>query len=130
MARKKPESLLASRIANHIRMKYPQQPFRFDLAADMPLPPHLAKRGKELHGERWNKKYPDLFIAKATKKYGGLYLELKAVNIYLEDGKTLKKNEHTEGQAAYHIVLRKLGYKCMFCIGYEECIKKIKKYLK
>jgi len=123
MPKKQPEQLLASRVANFIREDYPYQPFRFDLSADMPLPIGLAKRAKELHGEIWNRKYPDLFIPKVTKKYGGLYLELKA-------GLKVPNTPHTRGQAVYHQVLRNLGYKCMFCCGYADCIKKIKKYLK
>ena len=121
--RKKPEQILSDRVATYIKEKFPSIPFRFDLSADMPLPPHLAKRGKELHGTKWNKKYPDLFICKCTDKYGGLYLELKA-------GDTVPNSEHTRGQAMYHMVLRKLGYKAEFCCGFEDCKKKIKKYLK
>lgn len=125
----KPEQLLSTRVANHMQMHHKDIIYRFDIGADVPLPPALAKRSKQLHG-RWSKGYPDLFIAKAKKKYGGLYLELKAVNIFKEDGVTLKASAHNEHQNYIHMLLRKAGYKCMFCIGFEDCIKKIKKYLK
>jgi len=118
----KPETLLASRVASFLKMNYPDIIFRFDLAADMPLPPHLAKRSKELHG-KFNRGYPDLLIAWSTKKYGGLYLELKA-------GDSVPNTEHTRRQAAYHERLKRAGYKATFCCGYEECTKKIKKYLR
>jgi len=119
---KKPEQLLASQVATHMKIHYPYIIYRYDLAADMPLPPVLAKRGKELHG-KWNRKYPDLFIAKKVKKYGGLYLELKATD-------EVPNTAHTRGQAVYHQALRQAGYRVHFCCGLGDCIKKIRKYLK
>ncbi len=121
--RVKPETVLATRISAYLRMNYPDTIFRFDLAADMPLPPHLASRGKALHGEKNNRGYPDVFIAQCSKKYGGLYLELKA-------GDKVPNTEHTRRQAAYHHRLRIAGYKVNFCCGYTECTRMIKKYLK
>jgi len=102
-------------------MNYPNIIFRFDLAADVPLPIVHAKRGKALHG-KFNKGYPDLFIAKTRGKKGGLYLELKAAA-------TVPNTEHTRRQAYIHSILRKNGYKVYFCCGYDDCIKRIKKYL-
>ena len=119
--RLKPEQLLATRVANHMMTDYPSIIYRFDLAADLPLPIQLAKRGKELHG-KWNKGYPDLLICKVMKKKGGLYLELKATE-------TVPNTAHTRRQAVYHALLRKAGYKVHFCCGFGDCIKKIKKYL-
>lgn len=120
--RKKPETLLATQVANYLRLHYPTKIFRFDLAADMPLPMVLAKRGKELHGQ-FNRGYPDLFIAWSKKKYGGLYLELKA-------GDSVPNTEHTRRQAAYHELLRLAGYKVQFACGLDDAKKKIDKYLK
>ena len=125
----KPEQLLSTRVANYLQRSYKDIMYRFDIGADVPLPPHIAKRSKALHG-RWSKGYPDLFLAQCTKNYGGLYLELKAVNIFRADGKTLLKSEHLYRQNYIHMILRKAGYKCMFCINYDDCIKKIRKYLK
>lgn len=118
----KAESILSTRVANFMKLEAPDVPFRFDLGADVPLPMVHAKRNKELHG-KWSKGHPDLFIMKCKKKYGGLYLELKATD-------DLVDSEHTRNQASYHAILRKNGYKCTFCFKYEDCIKKIKKYLK
>lgn len=119
---KKPESVLATRVANYLMMEYPHIIYRFDLAADIPLPIVHAKRNKELHG-KWTRGYPDLLICKKKKKYGGLYLELKATEKVLD-------NEHTRRQAVYHVALRKAGYKVEFVCGYEESITAIDKYLK
>jgi len=124
----KPEQLLSTRVSNFMQKEYPEIIYRFDIGADVPLPPAIAKRSKDLHG-RWSTGYPDMFIAKKRKKYGGLYLELKAVNIYKQDG-SLLTNKHLFRQNYVHEHLRRGGYKCVFCVGYEECIKIIKKYLK
>ena len=65
--------------------------------------------------------YPDLFVPAPMGKFHGLYLEFKAT-------KTLPNTEHTREQDRYHRVLRKLGYKCKFCLGFDDCKKKIDKY--
>lgn len=119
---KKPESVLATRVANYMMMEYPLIIYRFDLAADMPLPIVHAKRNKELHG-KWTRGYPDLLICKKRKKYGGLYLELKATD-------EVPDNEHTRRQAVFHEALRNAGYKVQFACGYEEATGAIDKYLK
>jgi len=119
---KKPEQLLTTRVANYLRGDYPDIIFRVDLAADMPLPPALAKRNKEVHG-KWSRGYPDLLICKVRKKYGGLYIELKATP-------KVPNTEHTRRQAAYHVLLRKAGYKVTFACGYDEAVAAIDKYLK
>lgn len=122
MSKKKPETLLATRVANYMMMEYPHTIYRFDLAADMPLPIVLAMRNKELHG-KWTKGYPDMLICKVMKKYGGLYLELKATD-------EVPDTEHTRRQQVYHAALRKAGYKAMFVCGYDEAVHAIDTYLK
>ena len=116
----KPEDILVMQVAGFLKEHYPEQPFRFD-QVDQIGRINGAKH-KMIHG-KWSKGYPDLSIPCTTKKYSGLYLELKAT-------KTLHNTAHTREQAEYHEVLRKLGYKCAFCIRLEDCIKKIRKYLK
>ena len=66
---------------------------------------------------------PDLFIARATKKYGGLYIELKAT-------KTVPNTEHTRTQRAYHQLLRQNGYMVDFACGFDEAKKMIDDYMK
>ena len=118
----KPEQLLSTRVSNYMKTNYSETIFRFDIGADVPLPIGTARRSKLLHG-KWSKGYPDVFLAQCTKKYGGLYLELKATD-------TVPNTAHTRRQAYVHMVLRKAGYKVSFCCGLGDCIKKIKKYLK
>jgi hypothetical protein len=111
----KPEELLAKRLSVWLRSEYPNVPFRFDIAADIPLPPHLARRNRDLHG-KWTRGYPDLLILIPGGK--PLYLELKAT-------KTVPNNDHTRRQARFHAWLRLLGYRADFCCGFEECQKMV-----
>lgn len=118
---KNPEQLLATEVANFLMMEYPNIIYRFDIAADIPLPPHLASRNRQLHG-KFTRGYPDLLICKKVGDFGGLYLELKAT-------KKVPNTEHTRRQAIYHQLLRDAGYKAMFVCGLENAKKEIKKFL-
>ena len=118
----KPEQILSTRISNYLQIQHPTVIFRFDLAADVPLPIATAKRNKQLQG-KWSKGYPDLFIAEPRlPKYAGLYVELKA-------SKTVPKSKHTDNQAAFHKLLRAKGYKCEFACGYDATVALIEDYL-
>lgn len=118
----RPEDVLTSRVANFLRLTYPTVIFRFDLAADMPLPIGLAKRGKALHG-KFNTGYPDLILLRTTKKFGALFIELKA-------GDKVPNTEHTRRQAYIHQILRGAGYKVEFCCGFEQTKEVINEYMK
>ena len=121
-----PEELLVKRVANFIKTNYPKQPFRFDQIDQIGLV--AGKKNKEIHGAKFSKGYPDLFIAhckrnkKGKMKFGGLYVELKAT-------KTVHNTEHTRTQSAYHAVLRYQGYKVYFACGFDESVAIIKDYL-
>jgi len=117
----KPEDILVKRVSTYLLTVYPSVPFRFDFAADMRTSIGVARKNKAIHG-KWNKGYPDLIILQATKKYGGLFVELKAT-------KTVHNSEHTRRQRAYHEVLRLQGYKAEFACGFEESKKMIDDYM-
>ncbi len=117
----KPEEFLQQRLSNYMLDEWSDIPFRVDLV-DKLNNVTIGKKVKALHG-KWSRGYPDMFIATSRKGFGGLYLELKATD-------TVVDSEHTRRQAKYHAVLRHNGYKVTFCCGFEECVKKIKKYLK
>jgi len=117
----KPEALLAKRVAVYLRTAYPTIPYHFDLGSDMRVSIGVAKRNKDLHS-MWSRGHPDLAIYYATKKYAGLFIELKAT-------KTVTNSDHTRRQRAYHDVLRSNGYKAEFCCGFEESKKMIDDYM-
>ena len=125
--RHKPEQSLSSKVAYYLKRQYPKIEFRFDLIADFKMPMKMAMAIKRKYLHRVG--YPDLFIAECRNGYGGLYLELKATNIYKKDG-SLRKNEHLEEQAKMHEKLRKSGYKAEFAVGYDEAVRIIDEYLR
>ncbi len=125
--RHKPEQSLSSKIAHYLSYKYPDVIYRFDLIADYKMNFKVAMAIKRKYLHRVG--YPDLFIAECRDGYGGLYLELKATNIYKKDG-SLRKNEHLEEQAKMHEKLRKSGYRVEFAVGYDEAVRIIDEYLK
>ena len=123
--RVKPETLLVQRVANFIKINYPDQPFRFDQIDQVGR--KSGRDNKLLHGE-WSRGYPDLFVPhckrnkKGRIKFGGLYVELKAT-------KTVHDTEHTRTQKDYHAVLRAKGYRVTFACGFDEAVSIIKLYL-
>ena len=121
-----PEFEIYTLIAQYLQVRHPNILYRFDLAADMKLTPGQARRHKELHPHRG---YPDFFLAKPTRQYSGLFLEIK------RDGTRLKKrngewaSEHIAEQAEVLQKLRENRYKAEFAVGYDEVIKLIDEYL-
>jgi hypothetical protein len=115
-------------IARYISYLYPDTVFRFDHAAGLYLTKQAALRHKAVNPQRG---YPDLFIAKPSKGYAGMFLEIKSdlESPYKKDGK-LKKNEHLEEQKKVLDTLSKEGYFATFGVGIEDCLKKIDWYLK
>lgn len=124
----KPEQMLALKLANWIKTDLPEIIYRFDLAADLKLTIGQAKRNKALNRIT---KYPDLFIAENTPKYGGLYIELKATRekLYKKDGE-LKNDKHILLQNAMLHLLRHRGFKAEFACGLEEAQEMIINYMK
>lgn len=124
-SRKEQELVLA--IAQYLQLKHKDLIYRFDLIADFPMKPYQAKRVKQIHNRRG---YPDLFIAKPSGSYAGLFLELKAegVSVLKKDG-TLRKDDHLMEQFNFMKSLIKNGYKANFAIGFDDAIKQIEGYL-
>ena len=118
--RLKPEQLLTNQVANYMKMKYPNIPFRFDMVDQVGMID--GKRNKELH-QKWSQGYPDMFVPLMRGGYGGLYIELKATT-------TVPNTAHTRRQAVYHEILRNNGYRVHFACGFKECKKFIKDYMK
>jgi len=124
----KKEQMVALKLSNWLKTEQPEILYRFDLAADLKLTIGQAKRNKQLNRIS---KYPDLFIAEGTPKYGGLYIELKAnrEDLYKKDGE-LKNNRHILLQNAMLHLLRNRGFKAEFACGLEEVKTIILNYIK
>lgn len=114
-------------IAQYMQLKHKDIIYRFDLIADFPMKPYQAMRVKRIHPKRG---YPDMFIAKPSGNYAGLFLELKAegVSVLKKDG-TLRKDDHLLEQFKFMKELIKVGYKANFAIGFDDAVKQIEGYL-
>jgi len=114
------EAELSRRLAKYTLANYPEVAFRVDMFPSMKLTPQQILTIIKIHG-RHSKGYPDYQILSGRGGYGALFLELKLTKLY---------NSHTQTQAAYHKMLRKQGFRCKFCYGLKDCIKKLNKYMK
>lgn len=125
--RSKKEQELVQNIAQYMQLKHKDIIYRFDLIADFPMKPYQAMRVKRIHPKRG---YPDMFIAKPSGNYAGLFLELKAegVSVLKKDG-TLRKDDHLLEQFKFMKELIKVGYKANFAIGFDDAVKQIEGYL-
>lgn len=132
------EARLSENISNFLQTQYPKVIFRFDIA-DLKLTKPQAIRNKKLQGTK--RGYPDLFIAKPSNRYHGLYIELKKdkSEVFKKDGgykqKWIYKNgvkqyDHIQEQVNMHGRLRAEGYQVVWGFGFDDTIGKINKFLK
>lgn len=119
------EAILQQQVCDYLRVKYPHILFRSDFAAGIKMTMGQAAKHKRLQSVR---AWPDLFIARPQNEYAGLFIELKAVNIYKKDGGLLK-NEHLQEQAEVLARLNMLGYRAEFAVGLEQAKTLIDDYL-
>jgi hypothetical protein len=119
------EAILQQQVCDYLRVKYPHILFRSDFAAGIKMTMGQAAKHKRLQSCR---AWPDLFIARPQNEYAGLFIELKAVNIYKKDGGLLK-NEHLQEQAEVLARLNMLGYRAEFAVGLEQAKTLIDDYL-
>ncbi|SIS12121.1 hypothetical protein [Williamsia sterculiae] len=118
-------------IALHLRRKYPDVMFHFDLSGVHN--PSRYSRGlyAELNGTRG---WPDLHIAARSHplfgSFIGLYIEIKA------DGTTIRKRDgslvadpHIREQAEVIKRLNATGHYAAFGVGYQSCKQLIDAYL-
>ena len=130
------ESELQVRVANYIRLQYPNVLFHSDFGSGIKLTKGQAIKQKRQNGGR--RGWPDMFIAEPRPRpkymddeqpYYGLFLELK------KDGTRIKKkdgswaSEHIKEQALVLTMLKIRGYSGSFAVGFEEAKRIIDKYL-
>jgi len=115
-------------ITSYLLHQYPKVLFRYDQAG---YNLSIAQAGMNKAIQMPNFKYPDLFIAKPNKQFGGLFLEIKTEGekIFKKDGCTFK-TEHLEGQAMALHYLQLSGYDAHFAIGFDQAKILIDNYMK
>lgn len=133
---RKLEETISLQVARFLKIQYPKVVYRFDVGADIKLTKGQASKFKRLQMEE--RGYPDLFIAKPSKGFHGLYIELKKdrSEVYKLDGTYKKKFNKKTGkchileQHEMHERLRKDGYFVVWGLGFDDTIKKIKEYMR
>jgi len=119
-----PETKVQLAIVKYIKLKYPHAAkfiIKIDNEGKRTVQGHeLAKRcGLHIGAS-------DLFIAKPTLEYYGLWLEIK------KDGwKMVPSNQkHTEKQLSFIDRMNSVGYKADIGVGIDECMKIVDEYFK
>lgn len=120
----KAEQYLHQSVCHYLKTQYPFVIFTSE-PSGLYVTPGQARTLKSM---RSCAGLPDLWILQPSAHYYGLFLELKATNIYKKNGK-LKKNEHVEMQANVLHMLRSLGYWANFAVGMDEAVSCIDNYM-
>lgn len=120
------EGRLHEQVCDYLRLQYKSVIFRTDFAAGIKMTMGQAVRHKRLQSER---AYPDLFIAEPRNGFAGLFLELKAVNIYKKNG-NLKADPHLHAQNEMLTRLQNKGYFASFAIGFDHAKRLIDVYMR
>jgi len=119
---KKHEEGVQKRVARYLRTEYPGVEFHSDYAAGLKLTENQAKIRKSLNsGRGWS----DMFIAKMSRGYGGLFIELKkdGVSIYCKTGPRkgqLVADEQIQVEAAFIEKMNHEGYFARFAVGFDK----------
>lgn len=122
-----PEFDLQVAVCNYINLQYPNVDFMSDTVANLKLTKQQAGRNKKIQKKGFH--CPDLLIFEPKGGYCGLFIELKAKNIYKKDG-ALYKNDHLDNQQNTINRLKSKGYFACFSIGFDETIKLIDEYMR
>ena len=120
------EEQIAIAITVHYKLTAPDILMAWDFGSGTRLSITQAKRQKALNPRRG---HPDLMIYEPRGEYVGLAIELKreGVKIAKKDGSPASK--HIKEQDEYLEALRERGWKCFFCVGYNDAIATIDEYL-
>ena len=120
------ESDIHKQVVEWLKLKHSNLIFISD-ASGLKLPIGQAVKYRQLQSERG---LPDLFIAKPSGKFHGLFIELKTdeSQVYKKDG-GLRASEHIIEQNEVLTRLSVLGYWAEFGFGFNDTIEKIDRYL-
>lgn len=111
------------RVCQYISTKYPDVFYQSDYFS------FLSHKLRMSLGVMRKKLSPDLFIAKRSGQYSGLYLEMKASNktMYTKKGEIVSD---LRDQSKVLEALKKEGYAAYFAAGYNEAVRIIDEYLR
>lgn len=130
------ESELQQKVADYLRLQYPNVMFHSDYGSGVKLTARQAAIQKRQNGFR--RGWPDLFIAQPVPRcidgnwnyeYYGLFIELK------KDGTRIRKKDktwatdHIAEQAKVLAELADKGYMAGFAVGWEDAKEMIDDYL-
>lgn len=118
------ESVLHRQVCAYLKMQYPDVIFNTDLSG-IKL---TIGQSVQIKGLRSGRAFPDLVIYEPRNGRAGLFIELKAKNIYRKDGQ-LFNNTHILEQRDMLKALIKKGYDAEFAVGFDEAKKIIDNYL-
>lgn len=136
------EYKLQAAICKYLLAQYPHIMFMSDAISNVKLSPGQKIRNSKIQHPDFSA--PDLAIFQPTNTYHGLFLELKAISPYNQDG-TLRKVKVQKTDSNGNVIeiydhyaeqdrslrrLRNLGYKAEFCWDLDMAIRIIKEYLK
>jgi hypothetical protein len=120
------EEQIHRQVCNYLHSYYPDVIFTSDLSG-VRLHRGTAQKVRDLKSCRG---IPDLLILEPVGKYHGLMIELKKdkVKVWKKNGDFV--NEHFKEQYEVLERLEKKGFFSAFCMGYENAVKIIDKYMK
>ena len=130
------ESELQQKVADYLRLQYPNVLFHSDYGSGVKLTARQATIQKRQNGFR--RGWPDLFIAQSVPRcidgswdyeYHGLFIELKKEGTRLKKKDGTWATDHIAEQAKVLVELAHKGYMAGFAVGWEEAKEMIDNYL-
>lgn len=127
------ESELQTKVADYLRLQYPNVVFHSDYGSGVKLTVRQATIQKRQNGFR--RGWPDMFIAEKSALangvtlFSGLFLELKRENTRLKKRNGEWASDHIAEQAKIIEQLNERGYLATFAVGFDEAKEIIDKYL-
>lgn len=130
------ESELQQKVADYIRLQYPNVLFHSDYGSGVKLTARQAAIQKRQNGFR--RGWPDLFIAQPVPRcidgswnyeYHGLFIELKKEGTRLKKKDGTWASDHIAEQAKVLLDLAYKGYMAGFAVGWEDAKEMIDNYL-
>lgn len=118
------ESELQTKVADYLRLQYPNVVFHSDYGSGVKLTVRQATIQKRQNGFR--RGWPDMFIAEKSALangvtlFSGLFLELKRENTRLKKRNGEWASDHIAEQAKIIEQLNERGYLATFAVGFDE----------